>query len=211
MGAIGYNSRFLAMPPAGFPNMMTMLERLCRALAVVAFLLAGAPASIAVEEVPSPDADAGTAEARRLIASGRFDEALAVLRPLTQGDRIYAEVIFLLGLTAIEASRHTPEEADREALLGRGHRRAAHVAHRAGPTWCGCAWSWRARSSTRKMTASRAVISSACWRGRAGRGQDNVQGFLSQIRAPPALDRVRGGVPRAELPTSAAPPTTRPS
>ena len=95
--------------------MMTTLECLCRALAVVAFLLAAAPASIAVEEVPS--SDAGVAEARRLIARGRFDEALAVLRPLTQGDRIHAEVVFLVGLAAIEASRHTPEEADREALL----------------------------------------------------------------------------------------------
>ena len=163
--------------------MMTMLERLCRALAVVAFLLAGAPASIAVEEVPSPDADAGTAEARRLIASGRFDEALAVLRPLTQGDRIYAEVIFLLGLTAIEASRHTPEEADREALLDEAIA-ALHTLLTARPNLVRVrlelarAFFYKENDSLARRHFERVLAGDV-----PDAVKTNVQGFLSQIRA----------------------------
>ena len=93
--------------------MTTTLVRLCRALAVAVPLLSAAPA--AAEDAPSPDA--AMAEARALVGARRFDEALAVLRPLTERDQIYAEVIFLFGLVAIEASRHRPEEAEREALL----------------------------------------------------------------------------------------------
>ena len=95
--------------------MMTTLERLCRALAVAVLLLSAAPAPVAAEDAPSPDA--AMAEARALMGAGRFDEALAVLRPLTAGDEVYAEVVFLFGLAAIEASRHQRDEADREALL----------------------------------------------------------------------------------------------
>lgn len=95
--------------------MTTTLVRLCRALAVAVPLLSAAPAPAAAEDAPSPDA--AMAEAQALIGAGRFDEALAVLRPLTQRDQVYAEVVFLFGLTAIETSRHQPDEAEREALL----------------------------------------------------------------------------------------------
>ena len=95
--------------------MTTTLVRLRQALAVAAFLLSVAPAPVAAEDAPS--ADEAVAEAQALIGAGRLDEALAVLRPLTEGDQVYAEVIFLFGLTAIEASRHRPDEAEREALL----------------------------------------------------------------------------------------------
>ncbi|MCE2476157.1 MAG: hypothetical protein J4F47_11540 [Alphaproteobacteria bacterium] len=95
--------------------MTTILVRFCQALAVAVPLLSVAPVPVAAEDAPSPDA--AVAEAQALLGAGRFDEALAVLRPLTEGDQVYAEVIFLFGLTAIEASRHRSDEAEREALL----------------------------------------------------------------------------------------------
>ena len=95
--------------------MTTTFMRLCRALAVAILILNAAPASVAAEDAPSPDA--AMAEAQALVGARRFEEALAVLRPLTKGDQVYAEVIFLFGLAAIEASRRQPEEAEREAML----------------------------------------------------------------------------------------------
>lgn len=95
--------------------MTTTLARLCRALAVAVPLLSAAPMPAAAEDTLSPEA--AVAEARALVGARRFDEALAVLRPLTEGDEVYAEVMFLFGLAAIEASRHQPDEAKREALL----------------------------------------------------------------------------------------------
>ena len=97
--------------------MTTILKRLCHALAVAAFLILVAPASNAAEDAPSPDAE--VAKAQALVDAGRFGEALAVLRPLTTGREISADVVFLIGLAAIEASRHSAKtEEEREALLG---------------------------------------------------------------------------------------------
>ena len=97
--------------------MTTTLARLCRALAVAVPLLSAAPMPAAAEDAASAEAAAAMAEARTLLGARRFDEALAVLRPLTQGDQVYAEVMFLFGVAAVEASRHQPDEAKREALL----------------------------------------------------------------------------------------------
>ena len=93
--------------------MTTTLERLCRALAVAVLILSAAP--VAAQDARSTDAD--VAEAQALIGAGRFDEALAVLRPLTAERPIRAEVVFFIGLAAIEASRRQPDEAEQEALL----------------------------------------------------------------------------------------------
>ena len=65
---------------------------LCHALAVVACLLLAAPASSA-KTVATPSPAAATAEARKLIRTGRFDEALGVLRPLAEGRRANADLI----------------------------------------------------------------------------------------------------------------------
>ena len=75
-----------------------------------------------VEPVPPPTSRVGTAadlaKARTLVNSGRFEEALGVLRPLTRGREVEANVRFLIGLAAIGASRRPGvAEADREALL----------------------------------------------------------------------------------------------
>ena len=90
---------------------------LCRALAVAACLLLAVPAWGATEE-PAPSLTSGISEARALIQNGRFEEALAVLRPLTRGRTVHAQALFLIGLATIGAAQ-TPgiAEADRDAFL----------------------------------------------------------------------------------------------
>lgn len=97
--------------------MTTILARLCPALAMAAVLTLAAPAPAAAQDSPQPEA--GLAEAQALYDAGRFEEALTVLRPLTGSERLSADVVFLLGLSAIEASRHVPGNArdERDALL----------------------------------------------------------------------------------------------
>ena len=50
-------------------------------------------------------APTGLAEARALMNARRHDEALAILRPLVKSPRIEADVLFLAGLAALEASQ----------------------------------------------------------------------------------------------------------
>ena len=96
--------------------MTTTLERLCRALAAAAFLLLAVPAPVAAESALSPDA--GAAKARALFDEGRPDQALEVLRPLVGNHPGHTNIRFLLGLSAMEASRMSGvSEADRNALL----------------------------------------------------------------------------------------------
>ena len=99
-----------------------------RVLALVACLALAAPAWGAEHEdvlLPpaAPDAEAAApaaaaAEAQALIDAGRFAEALAILRPLLDGEAVEPNVLFLYGLASLEASRH-PEVAEdvRDALL----------------------------------------------------------------------------------------------
>ena len=91
-----------------------------RSLAIAACLLLAAPAWSAVT-VPPPSSNPGAAdvtEAQALIQQGKFDEALAILRPLARGNPDDQNVLFLMGLAAIEASR-LPDvaEAERDSLL----------------------------------------------------------------------------------------------
>ena len=97
--------------------MTTMFERLCRALAAAAFLLLAAPAPNAAESDSTPDG--ALEQVRALFAAQRFDEALTVLRPLATRSPVSADVLFQLGLAAMEAARRRPAEAEaeREALL----------------------------------------------------------------------------------------------
>ena len=103
-----------------------------RVLAAATFLLLG-PAGAGAQEAPAPSppaepeavapqaADPGAealAQARALLGAGRFEEAIVLLRPLARQDAVLAEVLFLLGLAAIEAAgRPGIAEAEREALL----------------------------------------------------------------------------------------------
>ena len=94
-----------------------LLTPLCRAFALAACLLLALPASGAgagtdAEEVPplppSPPAAgdaAGDRAARELIDAGRFGEALALLGPRLQGERVEANTLFLYGLAAVGASQ----------------------------------------------------------------------------------------------------------
>ena len=90
---------------------------LCRPLAVVACLLLAAPAWAAKND-PAPSPSAGLAEARTLVLQRRFDEALAILRPMVSGETIDPNAVFHLGLAAIGASQK-PEISERlrNALL----------------------------------------------------------------------------------------------
>ena len=106
--------RTVSIPLEQDLQMTTILARPCRALAMAAFLVLAATASMAAEDNPPPGADLATAQA--LVDGGRFEEALELLRPMAASEAVHADVAFLLGLAAIEASRRAPE-AEREALL----------------------------------------------------------------------------------------------
>ena len=88
------------------------------AVAVAAlFLLSSAPAPAAV---PSPAAAvaAPAARAGALMRDRRFDEALAILRPLVRGGKVDANILFLFGLTAVEVAQQPGLSDDaRDALL----------------------------------------------------------------------------------------------
>ena len=96
---------------------MTTIARPYLALAAAVLLVLGAPAASATGDAASPEA--GLAQAQAFFDAGRFDEALAVLRPLTAGREVDADAAFLFGLAAMEASRRLPADAgaERDALL----------------------------------------------------------------------------------------------
>ena len=96
--------------------MTTILQRLRRALFSAAFLLLAVQSPLAAESTLSPDA--GAAKARALFDGGRPDQALEMLRPLARSHPGRTNIHFLLGLSAIEASRMPGvSETDRGALL----------------------------------------------------------------------------------------------
>ena len=95
--------------------MTITIERVGRALAV-AFLLLIVPLSNAAEDAPSVTED--YAKARALHKVGKYVEALDILRPLAEGHARQTNIRFLLGLSAIEASRLAETgEAEQQALL----------------------------------------------------------------------------------------------
>ena len=92
-------------------------------LAAAAILFLCAPALSAEEVPPSPvtasqSVAASVAEAKALIRDGRFSEALVLLQPFAERRPIEADLLFLIGLASIGASR-TPglTEENREVLL----------------------------------------------------------------------------------------------
>ncbi len=90
-----------------------------RAFAVLAACMLVAPAWSAAEE-PARSLASGIAEARTLLQRGRFEEALATLKPLAEAHPGNRNVHFLLSLAAIELSRRPAlPEVDREPLLER--------------------------------------------------------------------------------------------
>ena len=99
------------------------LDPLLRVLAASAFLLLPATAWSAGKEPPSPpaasqSAAAETAKAQALFKAGRFEEALAILRPLAAAGPGHLDIRFQAGMAAIGASKKPDiAEAKREALL----------------------------------------------------------------------------------------------
>ena len=99
---------------------------LCLVSAIVAYVLIAAPAWGAEDatDPPSqtPRADEAAAsenvDAKALIDGGRFEEAIAALRPLLEQERVEGNVLFLYGLASLEASqRPARTEEEREILL----------------------------------------------------------------------------------------------
>ena len=88
-----------------------------RGLALMICLLLAAPAWGA-EGPPSPPPSSRLVETRSLISGGKFDEALAILRPLARGSPVESRVIFHIGLAAVGAAQQ-PDVAQerRNALL----------------------------------------------------------------------------------------------
>ena len=52
-----------------------------------------------------------------LVKTGRFDAALQILRPLAEEHPDQIDVLFLIGLAAVEASRRQDDEEEQKALL----------------------------------------------------------------------------------------------
>ena len=97
---------------------------LLRVLAASAsFLLLPATAWSAGKEPPSPpaasrSAAAEIAKAQALFKAGRYEEALAILRPLAAAGPGHLDIRFQAGMAALGASKKPDiAEAKREALL----------------------------------------------------------------------------------------------
>ena len=92
-------------------------------LVTAAFLVLSATVAGAVKEPESPaaagqDASSDVARARALVERGRFAEALALLRPLTETGVVDASLVFLRGHAAFEASQRPGTPGDeRDDLL----------------------------------------------------------------------------------------------
>ncbi len=87
-----------------------------RVLAIATGLLLAVPAS-GPATATSPTPAAGLAEAQALVQQGRFDEALAMLRPLVRGKTVPANVLFYVGLAAVGASRKPGLSGERRDTL----------------------------------------------------------------------------------------------
>ena len=92
---------------------MSTLERFARLLAAVCLLLLAAAVSNAADPAP----DTGAVEARTLLQAGRFEEALAILRPLARSHPQRTDILFLVGFAAMESALRLEDGADRDALL----------------------------------------------------------------------------------------------
>ena len=95
------------------------IKSVFRILAIALFfLIAGTATNAAGAELDRPTDIPGVADARVLIENGKYDEALDALRTLAKTQPKRTDILFLLGLAAIERSEQSDiTEADREALL----------------------------------------------------------------------------------------------
>ena len=89
---------------------------LLRTLTIAACLALAAPAWGAGKQPPAPPAG-GIKEGRTLVQAGRFEGALAILRPLGRGRTGDTNVAFLIGLAAIGASQQRDVSEERRDKL----------------------------------------------------------------------------------------------
>ena len=106
-----------------FPKNTGRAVRCALPVAAVLFL-AGAPAALGAthDATSRPVVDlprvAGVTDARAFIRQGRFDAALAILRPLAEAHPQHPNILFLNGLAALQkASQLARDDAERDALL----------------------------------------------------------------------------------------------
>ena len=95
------------------------IKTIFQVLAIALFLLiAGTATNAAGAELDRPADITGVVDARELVRNGKIDEALDALRALAKTHPKHTDILFLLGLAAIERSEQPDiTEADREALL----------------------------------------------------------------------------------------------
>ena len=110
---------FLFSPYIHDSSQKMTIKPVFHVLAIALFLLiAGPTANAAGAELDRPADIPGVADARVLIENGKYNEALVALRPLAKAYPKRTDILFLLGLAAIERSEQRDiTEADREALL----------------------------------------------------------------------------------------------
>ena len=102
---------------------MMAFNALLRAVTAAAVLVLLMPAASTAQTPPDPAPDAGisaasVAEVRTLIRAGKFEDALAILRPLMQVQTVHADMVFQYGLAAVGASENPGiAEDERDALL----------------------------------------------------------------------------------------------
>ena len=110
---------FLFSPYIHESNQKMTIKPVFQVLAIALFLLiAGTATNAAGAELDRPTDIPGVADARVLIENGKYDKALEALRPMAKTYPKRTDILFLLGLAAIERSEQLDiTEADREALL----------------------------------------------------------------------------------------------
>ena len=88
------------------------------AAAFVAVVLSSGPPALAATDQSHLSTDPEVVRAREAVRSGRFDEALVILRPMSPRRPDGADILFLRGLAALGASQRPGTGADEaEALL----------------------------------------------------------------------------------------------
>ncbi|MCY4421047.1 MAG: surface lipoprotein assembly modifier [Gammaproteobacteria bacterium] len=86
-------------------------------VAMLCLLLSASLAHAADTPPDQPPLSLNEGEARTLIKQGKFDEALAILRPLAKAHPKHTNTHFLLGIAAIESSRIAETQQEQTALL----------------------------------------------------------------------------------------------
>ena len=198
---------------------MMIISPLLRVLAAAAVLFLSTPAWSAGQAPPSPvtssqSAETGIAEARTLMRTDRFAEALAVLRRWPGAGRSRRTWFSSSAWRRSGIARAECFGGEAGCAAGRGHRLLPQHAGRAPRAAARPPESWGGRSSSRARTAWRAVLSSRSWR--ASRRRWSPPMSCASCRRSGRAGRAGAGTCISALrwrrtPTSASPRTRRSS